>query len=134
MRPPLNSGTAPGSSVMPGLGNDVPGAKGNSVLPFRLRDGRNSKPALNAVAGTVAADAMSAPRFVALICHSGPCGVPAMPVVVRLGAITDCGNGPAPVLTGTTESTNGVENVGGKWNVPSVSTVRDDSGAWLLLK
>src|SRR5688572_28756871 len=113
MRPRLNSGTAPGSSVMPGLGNDVPGAAGNSVLPFRLRDGRNSKPALNAVGGTVAAVAMSAPRFVALICHSGPCGVPAMPVVVRRGAITDSANGATPELTGTTESRNGAENVVG---------------------
>src|SRR5689334_7953796 len=99
---------------MPGLGNDALGAAGNSVLPCRLRDGRNSKPGLNAVAGTVAAVAMSAPRFVELICHSGPCGVPAMPVVVRRGAITVSVNGAVP-LAGTTDGMNTFANVGGKW-------------------
>ena len=59
----LNSGMPPGSSVMPGLGNDGPGAAGNTVLPLKLRDGRNSAPALNVVAGVVRLDAMKAPRF-----------------------------------------------------------------------
>ena len=121
---------------MPGLGNDGPGAAGNAVLPLMLRDGRNSAPGLNAVGGVVAAEAMKAPRFVALICHSGPCGVPTMPVVCRVGAITEAPVAPPPpALTGTAEVMKVVsEKVGGKWNVPSVSTVRDDNGAWLLLK
>src|SRR5262245_18920101 len=74
---------------------------------------------------------MSAPRFVELICQSGACGVPAMPVVVRLGAIT---GPPVPPLDTTTDGMNGTSNVGGKWYAPSVSTVRDDSGAWLFEK
>ena len=118
---------------MPGLGNEPPGGAGKTVLPLRLRDGRNSKPALNTVGGIVVAEAMSAPRLVELICHSGPCGVPAIPVVVRTGAITVLTAGTTP-LAGRTDGTKGAEKVGGKWNVPSVSTVRDDSGAWLLLK
>lgn len=59
-----------------------------------------------------------------------------MPVVVRRGATTllTVGPGAPPALTGRIDGMKVLVNVGGKWNVPSVSTVRDDRGAWLLLK
>ena len=58
----------------------------------------------------------------------------------RVGAITVCvfcAGAATPVgsaLCVTCDGTNVASNVGGKCTAPSVSTVRDDSGAWLLEK
>jgi hypothetical protein len=134
----LNSGTAPGNSVMPGLGNVPPMLRDGWKKMFAAFGSGNGSPGgpgcallvLNNVGGVVRPVATLAPRLVELICHSGPCGVPATPEQRRVGAITVL---PAP-LVGSCEAISSSANVGGKWKRPSVSTVRDDSGAWLLEK